>query len=101
MKPQEERILEYLQGGGELTSLEALNLFGCFRLASRISSLKQQGHNILSETITLENGKRVSKYFMVDEPIADELSEAVSQNNLAQEYKINTREVNKQLVLAI
>lgn len=29
---QKERILDYLMEGHSLTSLEALNLFGCFRL---------------------------------------------------------------------
>ena len=46
---QEVRILEYLQKGYSLTAMGALNLFQCFRLASRINALKNQGHNIVSK----------------------------------------------------
>ena len=49
---QESKILEYLQKGYSLTSMGALNLFQCFRLASRINALKNQGHNISSKMMT-------------------------------------------------
>ena len=32
---QKDRILDYLMEGHSLTPLEALNLFGCFRLGAR------------------------------------------------------------------
>lgn len=40
------RILIHLQEGKTITPLEALNLFRCMRLASRISDLRKRGHNI-------------------------------------------------------
>lgn len=43
---QKKAIREHLLGGGTITSLEALRLFGCFRLASRISDLRSEGMNI-------------------------------------------------------
>ena len=60
---QEQVILQYLQEGNSLTPLEALDKFRCFRLASRISFLKQCGHNIQVEIVS-NNGKRFAKYWI-------------------------------------
>jgi hypothetical protein len=59
---QNEQILFYLKQGNKITSLEALELFKCFRLASRISDLNRLGYSITSEMITTSTGKRVSQY---------------------------------------
>lgn len=58
-------IAKYLKDGNKITSLEALNLFGCFRLASRICDLKERGMNIGKNIITLANGKRVCEYYLI------------------------------------
>jgi hypothetical protein len=66
MKPpttQNAMILEYLESGSPITALEALNRFGCFRLASRIADLRREGHDILSQKVE-NNGKFYSKYFL-------------------------------------
>jgi len=60
---QSAKILAHLQQGGKITSLEALQKFGCLRLASRISDLKKE-NDIRSQYITLPNGKRVKEYFI-------------------------------------
>lgn len=57
-----DQILAHLQAGNTITPLEALDLFGCFRLGARIWDLKRDGHPIVSEQIQLENGKRVARY---------------------------------------
>lgn len=36
-------IREHLLNGGSITALEALREYGCYRLASRISDLRQEG----------------------------------------------------------
>lgn len=60
-KSQCEDILRHLQSGRSLSSLEALERFGCFRLGGRIYDLKKQGHRI--ETVMVErNGKRFASY---------------------------------------
>lgn len=59
---QKKRILAYLQTGKSLTQMEALFNFGCFRLASRICELRDDGWGIKSESIKLDNGKIVSSY---------------------------------------
>ena len=58
----EERVLQYLQAGGRLTPLDALRMWGCFRLGARICDLKKQGHRIEARTIETENGKHVAEY---------------------------------------
>ncbi len=60
---QETRIESYLLNGGKLTAIKALRLFQCFRLASRVSSLKRKGMRIKSEIVT-RKGKRFSEYRM-------------------------------------
>ena len=63
---QNKEIKEYLNHGNRLTSLDALNLFGCMRLASRINDLKKEGMLIGSKTITALNGKRYSEYYALN-----------------------------------
>jgi hypothetical protein len=56
-----EQILKYLKNGQTLTAVEALDRFGCFRLAARVSDLRDQGHQIL--TSWESNGeKRWARY---------------------------------------
>ena len=43
---QNAAILKFLQSGRTLTAMQALNKFGCNRLAARIYDLKCQGHNV-------------------------------------------------------
>lgn len=60
---QTARIAAWLRAGNTITSLEALNMFGCFRLASRISELRLvHGMEIESNRVTTPNGKLVAQY---------------------------------------
>lgn len=45
-------ILEHLQKFGSITLLEAIQHYGCLRLAARISDLKKDGYNITTEMQT-------------------------------------------------
>lgn len=58
------QILTVLINGKRITPLDALDLFGCFRLASRISELKKLGWNIEKETVLLSSGKRIARYYL-------------------------------------
>lgn len=58
------QIAEYLKKGYSITSLDALKLFGCMRLASRIWDLREQGYNIIACRITTPTGKRVCEYVL-------------------------------------
>ena len=46
---QSQAILEHLKAGKTISPIEALNLYGSFRLAARISDLRKEGHNIVTE----------------------------------------------------
>ena len=52
---QNDRILEFICENGSITQLEALQELGVMRLASRISDMKRQGHNIISDTVPVKN----------------------------------------------
>jgi hypothetical protein len=54
-------IMKYLATGKPLTALQALNKFGCFRLAARIHEMRIEGLAINEKTIN-KNGKRYSQY---------------------------------------
>jgi len=64
-KSQCDMIAAWLSEGYSITSLEALNRFGCMRLASRICDLKERGMNIGKKIVTLPNKKRVCEYFLL------------------------------------
>lgn len=64
MKSQNEQILQHLKRGRKITPLDALNKFGCFRLAARISDLRKDGHIISTNNVTKE-GKTFASYKMV------------------------------------
>lgn len=55
------QILAYLKAGYSLTTIDALNMFGCFRLGARVWDLKRDGHNIQTRIIE-RNGKRFAEY---------------------------------------
>ncbi|MDL2294071.1 helix-turn-helix domain-containing protein [Ruminococcaceae bacterium OttesenSCG-928-D13] len=52
---QRERVLEYMQMHGGVTSLEAFTNLGIVSLPRRICDLRQQGHNIKVERVTSRN----------------------------------------------
>lgn len=61
---QEDAILDYLMQGKSITPLDALNLFGCFRLAAVIHRLRRENYNI--ETAEeVRNGKRFARYSLI------------------------------------
>ena len=55
-------IAEWLNKGYSITSLEALKMFGCMRLASRICDLRERGMNINTCKIKTNTGKYVTEY---------------------------------------
>lgn len=60
---QQDAILNHLQSGQSLTPLDALKLYGCFRLSGRILELRQQGYDI--RTDTERNGRKAyARYWL-------------------------------------
>lgn len=61
---QQKQILQYLQAGKTLTTLEAVFEIGTTKLPTRIAELIEQGHNIKKEWVTPREGIRVIRYSM-------------------------------------
>lgn len=65
---QTERLLGYLCENESITSLQALNELGIFRLASRINDLRKMGYKISGKMEKVENrfGEEifVKRYFL-------------------------------------
>lgn len=61
---QAQQILVHLQTGKTLSALQALKLFNCMRLASRINDLKKVGHEIVTD-IVYENNKHWANYRLI------------------------------------
>lgn len=63
MTTQCEQILAYLRRGKTLTSIDALNEIGCFRLAARVKDLRDQGHDVV--TIRESQGEKTFARYML------------------------------------
>lgn len=61
---QSQKIANYLNKGKALTPIEALNKFNCFRLAARISDLRNDGMLIRTKIVTKE-GKSYASYSII------------------------------------
>jgi len=64
---QDNLILEHLRRG-PITAVQALNLYGCFRLAARINDLRKQGYDIRTENVE-KDGKRHARYYIPQVPL--------------------------------
>ena len=62
---QTTQIQRHLEKGKSLTPIQALNKFGCFRLAARIADLRNDGINIKTTIVKLKNNKQIAKYSIV------------------------------------
>lgn len=63
---QNKAILEHLESGETITAIEALNKFGCFRLAARIKNLRDSGC-VINTVYVVENGKSFAQYNLTKE----------------------------------
>lgn len=57
------QVLNHLENK-PITAMDALNDYGCFRLAARINELRMSGHNIKTE-IKNQDGKRYAMYYLL------------------------------------
>ena len=61
---QTSDILDWLNAGHTITPLEALNNFGCLRLAARIADIRAKGIEVETEAHVTGKGKTVARYFI-------------------------------------
>lgn len=65
---QRKQIKDWLLAGNTITALEALNMFGAFRLSAHIFVLKNDyGMDIETQMIYEDNGKRYAMYYLKEE----------------------------------
>ena len=60
---QRKQILDYMKEHDSITPMEALNLFGCFRLGARIWELRKSGY-IIETVRRKKNGKQFAEYYL-------------------------------------
>ena len=51
---QRQQILHRLERGASITPIQALNLYGCFRLGGRIHELRCEGWPIVTEMVKVK-----------------------------------------------
>ena len=65
MPNQSSQVLAHLIGQDHLTPLEAIGLYGVYRLAARIFDLRKEGHNIVTDVRRDTRGRPYSRYKLV------------------------------------
>jgi len=60
---QTDEIKAYLEQGYRITAIDALQTFGCFRLAARIKDLKDEGMEIDKVMVETVKGSRIAQYY--------------------------------------
>ena len=58
-----KKIKAWILKGKKITPLEALNKWGCMRLAARIAELRKDGMDIRTTSVT-RNGKTYAQYHL-------------------------------------
>jgi len=64
-KRHPEKILSHLTRHGDITPMEAWNVYGCYRLSSVIQRLRKKGHAIGTRMKADDAGKNYAQYYMV------------------------------------
>ena len=71
MRKQAQRVLDYMDEFGSITSLDAFRDLGITRLSAVVFDLRQEGYNVQSETIGAKNRygeiAHFSKYYIPKE----------------------------------
>jgi hypothetical protein len=67
MESQWKRILDYLESGNKITPVEALDMFGSFRLSERIREIEAKGYKIERGWYSSKGGALVRQYWLVTE----------------------------------
>ena len=71
-KTQKQLIKEYLQSGRSITPIEALEMFGSFRLGAIIFTLREEGMPIKTEFVTNRYKTKFAKYTL-EQPVQGKL----------------------------
>lgn len=64
VSPQARKILRHLEKHKSITPLEALGVYGVFRLAARVFELRREGFNVATMMMRDENAKPYARYVL-------------------------------------
>jgi hypothetical protein len=64
---QQQKVLRHLESGREITPLDALEQYGCFRLSAVIWNLRDEGYNIKTKRVSNKYGKTFASYKLKDD----------------------------------
>lgn len=65
MESQRKSVQDWLLAGKSITPIEALNMFGAFRLSAIIFVLKNDyDMDIVTEMVYEDDGRRYAKYYL-------------------------------------
>lgn len=65
MKTQSEKVLEYMQVNGGITSMQAFKDLNITRLSARIWDLRKQGHDVVSRRVSYKASDGTRKHYDV------------------------------------
>lgn len=63
---KQDKVKQWLQAGNTITGIEALKMFGLYRLSDAIFKLRGKGMKIKSEDVK-ENGSIFARYSLINE----------------------------------
>lgn len=66
IETQRDLVQHHLESGRSITPLEALRLYGCFRLSACVYALKRERGMNIETTMREEDGRRFAEYSLVD-----------------------------------
>ena len=61
---QVDQIRRHMEEHGSIDSMQALNRYGCFRLAARIYDLRGMGLEVDAQRWKTRSGKHVARYWL-------------------------------------
>lgn len=64
IKTQTQTIHDYLKSGRSITPIDALNLFGCFRLGARIYDIEKNYGLTVERKLEFNGKKRFMRYWL-------------------------------------
>ena len=66
---QEKQIRHYLESGGRVSGISALDKFGCYRLSAVIFNLRDKGIDV--KTKMVKNGQKSYAEYYLENPTGD------------------------------
>lgn len=63
---QTELVLDHMRRHGSITALDAMNHYGCMRLAARIKDLRDDGFTILTDSVKSTTGAQYARYRLAE-----------------------------------